>query len=229
MSHPDAPADLGPATAPRTNPLRVAVIGGGPGGLFSAIALAQRVPNLTVEVFERNKESDIFGFGVVFSDATLDYIDTVDTVLRDALADHGRHWSTIEVRAKGETVQAGGNGMSAVHRRVLLVALRDKATALGATLHYSSPVDVRTLDTSGDYDLIIAADGTNSASREQFSDRLNHSAEEAAVKFVWFGTTYQFDGLTFLHNESEHGNFAVHAYPIGSNLSTFIVETDEAT
>ncbi|MFC9835254.1 FAD-dependent monooxygenase [Rhodococcus sp. NPDC127530] len=216
-------------SSPQAAPLRVACIGGGPGGLFSAIALAQTVPGSTIDVFERNNESDVFGFGVVFSDATLDNVDRVDPVLRDTLGEHGRHWDTIEVRSKGVTTSAGGNGMSAVHRRILLGALQDRATELGARLHFSTTVDVDALDACGEYDLIIAADGANSASRERFVDELGHSVDEAAVKFIWFGTTFQFDGLTFLHKQSEHGNFAVHAYPIGSDLSTFIVETDEAT
>lgn len=210
-------------------PLRVACIGGGPGGLFSAIALAQTVPGSTIEVFERNGESDVFGFGVVFSDATLDNVDRIDPVLRDTLAAQGRHWDTIEVRGNGVTTSAGGNGMSAVHRRVLLGALRERAAELNAHLHYSSSASVDALDATGDYDLIIAADGTNSSVRQQFLSDLGHSVDEAAVKFIWFGTTFQFDGLTFLHKQSAHGNFAVHAYPIGSGLSTFIVEADEAT
>lgn len=223
MSIPDHQQDSAAA------PLRIACIGGGPGGLFTAIALAHTMPTATVDVFERNRESDVFGFGVVFSDATLDNIDRVDPVLRDTLAAHGRHWDSIEVHAHETITAAGGNGMSAVHRRVLLGALRDRATELGAALHYSADTSVRSLNKTGDYDLIVAADGTNSASRETFADDLEHSVEEAAVKFIWFGTTFQFDGLTFLHKQSEHGNFAVHAYPIGSDLSTFIVETDEDT
>lgn len=216
-------------SSPEAAPLRVACIGGGPGGLFSAIALAHTVPGATIDVFERNSEADVFGFGVVFSDATLDNVDRIDPVLRDVLAEHGRRWDTIEVRSKGVTTSAGGNGMSAVHRRVLLGALRQRAAELGARLHYEATVDVDALDAGGEYDLIVAADGTNSAARQQFLDDLGHSIDEAAVKFIWFGTTFQFDGLTFLHKQSEHGNFAVHAYPIGSGLSTFIVETDEAT
>ncbi|OZE95460.1 FAD-dependent monooxygenase [Rhodococcoides fascians] len=210
-------------------PLRIACIGGGPGGLFTSIALAHSIPAATVDVFERNLESDVFGFGVVFSDATLDNIDRVDPILRDTLAERGRHWESIAVHAHDNITAAGGNGMSAVHRRVLLGALRGRAAELGARLHYSVDTSVLALDATGDYDLIVAADGTNSASRESFSGELGHSVEEAAVKFIWFGTTYQFDGLTFLHKQSEHGNFAVHAYPIGSELSTFIVETDEET
>lgn len=222
-----SPSDPHSASAPA--PLRVACIGGGPGGLFAAIALAHTLPGTVIDVFERNSESDVFGFGVVFSDATLDNVDAVDPVLRDTLATHGRHWDAIEVHLKNAVVTAGGNGMSAVHRRVLLQALRRRATELGARLHFSTTVDVDELDSSGDYDLIVAADGANSTVRQRFIDELGHSVEQAAVKFIWFGTTYQFRGLTFLHAQSEHGNFAVHGYPIGSGLSTFIVETDEAT
>jgi len=219
--------DLHPASD--SEPLRIACIGGGPGGLFSAIALAHALPNVAIDVFERNRATDVFGFGVVFSDATLDNIDRVDPVLRDALAAEGWHWDTIEVRSKGAAVAAGGNGMSAIHRRVLLGALHERAAALGAHLHFATPVEVDELDASGTYDLIVAADGGNSSVRQRFLDDLQHSVEEAAVKFIWFGTTFQFDGLTFLHERSEHGNFAVHAYPIGAGLSTFIVETDEPT
>lgn len=196
--------------------------------MFTAIALSQTLPGCHVDVFERNFESDVFGFGVVFSDTTLDNVDAVDPVLRETLAAHGRRWDTIAVHSNSVTVTAGGNGMSAVHRRVLLESLRRRAAELGAHLHYDCPVTVDELDHDG-YDLIVAADGTNSAVRQQFIDDLGHTVDEARVKFIWFGTTHQFDGLTFLHERTEDGNFAVHGYPIGSGLSTFIVETDELT
>jgi anthraniloyl-CoA monooxygenase len=212
---------------PRAAARRVACVGGGPGGLFAAIAIAHWIPGATVEVFERNKATDVFGFGVVFSDATLDNIDQVDPVLRDTLRAEGTHWDRIEVHAHGQTMSAGGNGMSAIHRRVLLDALRARAEALGAHLRFNTPVDADELAGSGDYDLIIAADGANSATRERYCADLGHSVDQAAVKFIWFATTFEFNGLTFLHEQSEHGNFAVHGYPIGSGLSTFIVETDE--
>lgn len=218
-------------TGPDTGiaPLRVACIGGGPGGLFSAIALAHALPDATIDVYERNRADDVFGFGVVFSDATLDAIDVVDPVLRDALAADGRRWDRIAVHSKGEAVSAGGNGMSAIHRRVLLDALQTRAAELGARLHFETPITVDELDADGRFDLIVGADGANSTVRERFVEDLGHTVDEASVKFIWFGTTYDFDGLTFLHERSEHGNFAVHAYPIGSGLSTFIVETDEDT
>lgn len=212
-----------------SDPLRIACVGGGPGGLFAAIASAQRIPEAEIDVFERNLPTDVFGFGVVFSDATLGIIDQTDTVLRDVLAAEGTHWDRIEVRLRDERLSAGGNGMSAVHRRVLLDALRTRAQELGANLYFATAADADQLAASGKYDLIVAADGANSATRDRRVEALGHQVAHSAVKFIWFGTTYQFDGLTFLHKRSEHGNFAVHGYPIGSGLSTFIVETDEDT
>jgi salicyloyl-CoA 5-hydroxylase len=214
---------------PTARPLRVACIGGGPGGLFTAIALSHSMPNASIDVFERNLASDVFGFGVVFSDATLENVDVVDPVLRETLDANGTHWDAISVRTATTTMSAGGNGMSAVHRRVLLDAMRKRACDRGARLHFATEVTVDELDARGDYDLIVAADGTNSSVRQRFLNELGHTVDEARVKFIWFGTTFGFDGLTFLHKQSEHGNFAVHGYPIGSGLSTFIVETDEPT
>ena len=214
---------------PTARPPRVACIGGGPGGLFTAIALSHSMPDASIDVFERNQESDVFGFGVVFSDATLDNVDAVDPILRETLNAQGHHWDTISVHTETATLSAGGNGMSAVHRRVLLNAMRKRACDRGARLHFASEATVDELDARGDYDLIVAADGTNSSVRQRFADELGHTVDEARVKFIWFGTTFGFDGLTFLHKQSEHGNFAVHGYPIGSGLSTFIVETDEPT
>lgn len=216
-----------PASPPTS--LRVACIGGGPGGLFTAIALRHALPGAEVDVFERNRAEDIFGFGVVFSDATLDYINRVDPVLQDVLNAHGRHWDTIRVHNQGALAAAAGNGMAAVHRRTLLDAMRERATALGARLHYQHEADVAALDTGGAYDLIVAADGANSATRARFAAGLGHTVDTAAVKFIWFATTYELPGLTFLHQRWQDGNFAVHGYPIGDGLSTFIVETEEAT
>lgn len=209
---------------------RVAIVGAGPGGLFLAALLRRRVPDLSVTVFERNQRSDAFGFGVVFSDATLRTIDEADPVLRDALTLHGRHWDRIEVLSRDERHGFGGNGMTAIHRRVLLHELQDSADAAGADLRFGTEAPALE-QLEADYDVVVGADGTNSSVRRQLETRgdLGHRVEVAGAKFIWFGAQHLFDGLTFVHRVSEHGPFAVHGYPISDELSTFIVETDEDT
>ena len=206
---------------------RVAVVGGGPGGLFLATLLRRARPDAEITLFERNQATDAFGFGVVFSDATLRRINEADPVLSDALAEHGRHWDRIDVWSSGERHGFSGNGMAAIHRRLLLKILQDNAADAGVDLRFGQlapPVD----ELSRDFDLVVGADGTNSAVREHLGE-VGHTVETASAKFIWFGTTHLFDGLTFVHRVSEHGNFAVHGYPISNELSTFIVETDEHT
>lgn len=209
--------------------MRIAVAGGGPGGLFFATLMRRADPSAEITVFERNRADDTFGFGVVFSDRTLDVIHHADPVLRRALDGHGRHWDDIEIRLKGERIRCGGNGMAAIARRTLLALLQQRARDAGAELRFSTTV---TLADLAGYDLVVAADGTGSRIRHQLEAALGSEAigtrvETAAAKFIWFGTDYLFDGLTFVHERGPDGVFAVHGYPISAELSTFIVETDE--
>lgn len=208
--------------------IRVACVGGGPGGLFFSTLLKRQMPSAEVVLFERNQATDAFGFGVVFSDATLEAINEADPVLRDGLRDHGKHWSSIEVWLKGEKRQFAGNGMAAIHRRTLLPLLQERALDAGVTLKFGQnvpgPIALRE-----EFDVVVGADGANSRTRQALIDELGHTTESATAKFIWFGTTHHFEGLTFVHRQSEFGNFAAHAYPISDELSTFIVETDEQT
>jgi anthraniloyl-CoA monooxygenase len=207
--------------------LRVACIGGGPGGLFFSTLLKQTVPDAEVVLFERNQATDAFGFGVVFSDATLTRINEADPVVHDGLRDFGTHWDDIEVWLKGEQQSFGGNGMAAIYRKTLLQLMQERAADAGVDMRFGQYVPDLTQLT--DFDLIVGADGANSSTREQLGESLGHTAEMATAKFIWFGTSHIFKGMTFLHRKSEFGNFAVHGYPISDNLSTFIVETDEET
>jgi len=206
--------------------VRIAILGGGPGGLFAAALAKSRVPDREITVFERNRAEDTFGFGVVFSDATLEGIHAADPVLRTALTEHGVHWDPIEVRLRGERFVCHGNGMAAVERKTLLTLLQQRATTAGVEIRFSTEVDTDDLLAAG-YDLVVAADGANSRLRDRHIDVFGPSAEVATAKFIWLGTTYPFEGLTFVHERGPHGVFAVHGYPIGNGVSTFIVETDE--
>nr|WP_239522428.1 FAD-dependent monooxygenase [Geodermatophilus sabuli] len=201
-------------------------MGGGPGGLFAATLAKASAPDREVTLVERNRAQDTFGFGVVFSDATLEGIHAADPVLRDALAEHGVHWDPIEVRLHGERLVCRGNGMAAVERRTLLDLLQQRALAAGVDVRFATEVGPDELIAAG-YDLVVAADGANSRLRDRFADVFSPSAETATARFIWLGTTHPFSGLTFLHERGPHGVFAVHGYPIGNGVSTFIVETDE--
>lgn len=205
---------------------RIACVGGGPGGLFFAALAKSADPSREVTVFERNRAEDTFGFGVVFSDSTMAAIDDADPVLRTALAEHGVRWDPIEVRLKGERIRCGGNGMAAVVRTTLLSLLRARALRSGVKIRYETPV--RPADVlDGDWDLVVASDGANSTIRTAYADRFEPTVDVATAKFIWFGTTYPFGGLTFVHEHGPDGTFAVHGYPIAGGTSTFIVETDE--
>lgn len=209
----------------------IAVVGGGPGGLFLASLLARQDSSARVVVYERNRREDAFGFGVVFSDATLRVIDEADPVLRDALRDHGTHWDAIEVRKGGESRTFAGNGMAAVHRRVLLRRLQEEAEAAGVEIRFGEQAPALE-DLRQQHDLVVGADGTGSAVRRQLEEAghdLGHTVTTATAKFIWFAVEHLFDGLTFLHRRDENGAFAVHGYPISDELSTFIVETDPET
>ena len=206
---------------------RIACVGGGPAGLFFATLVKQADPSVEVTVFERNRAEDTFGFGVVFSDATLTAIHAADPVLLRGLRDHGQHWDEIEVRLKGERLRCGGNGMAAIHRKTLLQLLQQRAREVGVDVRFSA--EVPDVDSLAGYELIVGADGANSMVRRSFADEFQPSVDVAVAKFIWFATTYLFDGLTFVHEHGPHGAFAVHGYPISDSLSTFIVETDEAS
>lgn len=212
--------------------MRIAIIGGGPGGLLFAALAARNIPGSHVDLFERNRADEAFGFGVVFSDATQSGVDAADSALRETLDASGVRWDAIRVTAKGETMTFAGNGMGAVLRKDLLAALQQRAADAGAHLHFSTP---RRVDELGEYDVIVAADGANSQTRTAIGDdSLGVTYETAAAKFIWFATDAAFEGLTFLHTHVDGlpgvaGVFAAHAYPIGGGLSTFIVETDEDT
>lgn len=205
--------------------LKILCIGGGPAGLYFGILMKQKDPSHEITIFERNRPDDTFGFGVVFSERTLSYLQNQDEEVYRQISSNCQAWDPIEVHFKGQALFCGGNGFSAISRKRLLTILQVRALALGVTVHFSTEFDDMSL--LRDYDLVVAADGVNSLIRRTFTEQFRPTIEVGTAKYAWFGTTKMFHALTFLFEENEHGIFGVHAYPFDEQTSTFIVETDE--
>ena len=203
--------------------MRVACVGGGPGGLYLAILLKLRDPAHDVTVFERNAADDTFGFGVVFSDETLDAFAAADPESFAAIAAEFVSWGDIDTHLRGEVYTSGGHGFSAMSRRRLLNILQRRAADLGVTLHFGTqapPVD----ELAAGYDLVVGADGVNSAVRAACAAEFEPSLDVRHCRYIWLGTDKPLDAFTFVILETPWGPAQVHAYPYGDSASTVIVE-----
>jgi len=219
-----APHD--PSPDPRS--LRIAIIGGGPGGLYLAGLLKKRHPGHAVTVWERNAPDVTFGFGVVFSDATLEDIRAADPETCDAITSHFAHWDDIDVHYAGRTLTSTGHGFSGLSRHRLNHVLQTQARARGVELRFDTEVDPARL-TDLHADLVVAADGVNSRIRTHLAAHFQPRIVEEPNRFVWLGTTRRFPAFTFYFKEDTHGLWRVHAYNYDTEHSTFIVECTDAT
>jgi anthraniloyl-CoA monooxygenase len=212
-------------------PLKINVIGGGPGGLYFSILMKLQNPAHEITVFEQNRPDDTFGFGVVFSDETLENFMGKDPVTYQEILNQFAYWNEIEVRYRGEQVRSGGHGFAGMARMTLLNIFQKRCIDLGVKMNFETIID--DLDQVRDADLVLAADGVNSFVRESLKEHLKPTIDMRQTKFVWLGTTQKFDAFTFIFKENEHGWFYNHAYQYGQGVgkaaSTWILETHEDT
>ncbi len=208
--------------------MRIAVVGGGPAGIYFSILAAKAWPQLEIDVFERNRADDTFGFGVVFSDETLDTFEKHDRESYAAIADNFAYWDDIEIHFKCSLHRIGGNGFCGCARTTLLKLLHDRAVALGVNLKFETEVDPSLAALAG-YDLIIAADGANSRIRETFRDQFGTEIDYRPNKFAWMGSTRSFDAFTFFFKETEYGIFIAHCYQYEPGRSTWVMEVQPET
>ena len=205
--------------------MRIACLGGGPAGLYFAISMKLRDPAHHVELFERNRPDDTFGWGVVFSDQTVDNLMANDPVSGATIRDEFAHWDDIEVHIRGETIRSSGHGFIGIGRKRLLNILQERARELGVLLHFEHEASAD-LDEWAEYDLVIAADGANSRIRDRYQEHFGVDIQVRRNKFVWFGTTQVFDAFTFAFEHLPEGWVWAHAYRFDDALSTFIVEME---
>ena len=208
--------------------MKIACIGGGPAGLYFAISMKLRDPRHEIEVFERNAPGVTFGWGVVFSDLTVDNITRNDSVSAAIITAEFAHWDDIDVHFRGETVTSGGHGFIGIGRKRMLEILQARAHELGVMLHFNAECDPADPKWRG-YDLVIASDGANSRFRDADAEAFGLDVDVRANKFVWLGTSKVFDAFTFAFEETEHGWIWAHAYRFAPDCSTFIVECAEGT
>ena len=205
---------------------RIAVIGGGPAGLYFAVLAKKLDPSHEITIWERNARDDTFGFGVVFSDETLSGIQNADPETFAAMQQCAAQWSDIDVHFKGERITVGGQGFAATSRKALLLLLQERALELGVTIHFLTEApDVDAL--SAEYDLVIAADGINSRIRPHYADSFGPSLDPRRSKFIWLGLDRAIEAFTFHVKHTPWGIIQVHAYPYSATESTFLVEMHE--
>src|SRR5690606_18282457 len=217
---------------------RIISVGGGPAGLYFGILAKQADPSRHITIIERNRPNDTFGFGVVFSDATLENLARADGQTYQQIRHSFAHWDDIDIHWRGQVLRSTGHGFCGMERRLLLEILQARCAELGVELRFEEEVrDVRAL--AAEADLLLGADGVQSGVRQALRDGFEPDVDVRPNRFVWLGTTFPFQAFTFYFRENRHGLWRVHAYryrdeaggaadgPAG--VSTFIVECTAET
>lgn len=208
--------------------MRIACAGGGPAALVFAISMKLRDPRHDIVVFERNDAGDTFGWGVVFSDQTMENLRANDPKSADEIEAGFAHWDDIDVHIHGQTITSSGHGFVGIGRKRLLNILQDRARELGVRLEFGAEIEP-SADLMAAYDLVLACDGANSKLRSANAEHFGVDIDLRPNKYIWLGANKAFDAFTFAFEQSAHGWIWAHAYKFEDNASTFIVECSEAT
>jgi len=207
--------------------MKISVIGGGPGGLYLAILAKKHWPDWTIEVFERNRADDTFGFGVVFSDQTLGFLDEYDNPSYESIRRSFAYWDDVDVHYNGRVLRCAGNGFCGCSRLTLLQLLHERATSLEVALNFEHEIE----DESqlADSDLIVAADGLASLIRTKYENEFGTEINTRSNYFCWLGSTRPLDAFKYFFRETEHGIIVMHAYQYESGKSTWVCEMQPRT
>ncbi|WP_353168014.1 bifunctional salicylyl-CoA 5-hydroxylase/oxidoreductase [Flavobacterium sp.] len=207
--------------------MKITVIGGGPGGLYFSILTKKAMPHCQIDIYERNKPDDSFGFGVVFSDETLGEFLKRDMQSYELIRSKFAYWDDIIIARDGESVTIAGNGFCGCSRKTLLQLLQQRCLEEGVNLHFEQNVD--DLSQFADSDIILATDGIGSAIRTKYQKEFGTKVELKKNRFVWLGSTKPLDAFTYFFRSTPHGTIVAHSYQYEEGMSTWIFECSDET
>lgn len=207
--------------------MKIAVIGGGPGGLYFSILTKKAMPHCQIDVYERNKPDDSFGFGVVFSDETLGEFLKRDMQSYELIRSEFAYWDDIIVARDGKSVNIAGNGFCGCSRKTLLKLLHQRCREEGVNLHFEQNID--DLSQYKDADMILASDGIGSGIRSQYEKEFGTKIVLKKNRFVWLGSTKPLDAFTYFFRTTPHGTIVAHTYQYEAGMSTWIFECSDET
>jgi anthraniloyl-CoA monooxygenase len=209
--------------------MKITIIGAGPGGLYTAILTKKARPDWDVEVFEQNRADDTFGFGVVFSDDTLDEFLSRDRKTYEMIRDEFAYWQDVAIHYKGHEIRCGGNGFCGVSRQTLLDVLQRRCAELGVEMTFGEQIPATEIaERFKESDVIVASDGIGSQIRELYKDQFKPSLSMRTNRFCWMGSTRPMDEFNYFFRETEHGIIIGHSYQYEKGRSTWVFEMDEA-
>jgi anthraniloyl-CoA monooxygenase len=206
--------------------MKIRIIGAGPAGLYFSILMKAAFADADIVVYERHGPADTFGFGIVLSDETLANLGRADPPSHAEIRAHFAYWDDIYTHFKGTVQRSSGHGFSGIKRLTLLEILQRRARSLGVDLRFNAEVDAADL---ADADLVVAADGIHSATREAHADVFEPDVRLSPNRFVWLGANLNLPGFTYAFVDTPEGIWNLHAYQYTKGESTLVVETTEAT
>ena len=208
--------------------MKITIIGGGPGGLYFALLTKKAKPNWDIEIIEQNKPDDTFGFGVVFSDDTLDEFLSRDPESYELIRDEFAYWDDIIIRFKDEEIRCGGNGFAGCSRLNLLKILHQRCEELGVRLTFGKRIDVANLETEfASSDIILASDGIGSTIRDHYSEFFAPSIDVKSNRFTWMGSSRKVEDFTYFFKDTKHGPICAHTYQYEADTSTWVFEMSD--
>ncbi len=202
--------------------MKINIIGGGPAGLYFAILMKNIDPSHEITVVERDGPHDTFGWGIVFSDKTMDYLHHNDKATHDEIQSTFEVWDNVDIVYRSEHITIGGNRFSGIGRLAFLNIMQRRCDALGVDLRFNTNVEA--VADWKDCDLLVGADGATSLVRETYAEQFGASLEHGKNTFVWLGTEQPFDALTLTLRQNAVGAFLAHSYRFNKTTSTFILE-----